>query len=214
LHVTLSGETVPAPSELAPDCRLPNVDALAARAFAGRLPLAAIAAEIERQYDRFEAMTGRRPDFVDGHQHVHVLPGIRRLFLAAARRRAPDAWIRTCEESAATIWRRAAFRWTALRSSLLSRGLSAQAERIGLRTNLGFAGLYDFRARPDYGALFGRWLVGSGVRPLIICHPSRPDAADPIGAARVEEYRFLASSQAAALLAQAGLSLEGPAHDR
>jgi len=148
-------------SALAPEGRLPHVDALTARAFAGRLPRDAIAAEIERQYDRFEALIGRPPAFVDGHQHVHVLPGIRGIFLDIARRRAPGAWIRTCEESLAKIRRRGIFRWTAIRSSLLSRGLSARAAGLGLATNHGFAGLYDFHAGRDYG---DRLEVMSGLR--------------------------------------------------
>ena len=37
-----------------------------------------IRAEIGRQLDRFETALGFPPDHIDGHQHVHVLPGIRR----------------------------------------------------------------------------------------------------------------------------------------
>jgi predicted glycoside hydrolase/deacetylase ChbG (UPF0249 family) len=193
LHLTLSGSEIEIRSDFAPGGRLPSADALAARAFAGRLPRAAIAREIERQYDRFEDLAGAAPAFVDGPQHVHVLPGIRPVFLDAARRRAPGAWIRTCEERASVIWERGAFRWLALRSALLSRGLSAAAARAGLRTNRGFAGLYDFKARCDYGRLFERWQVSPGEAPLLICHPALLDRSDPIGAARAREYDFLKS---------------------
>ena len=209
LHVTLSGERTPLRSDLAPAGKLPHVDALTARAFAGRLPLDAVSAEIERQYDRFEALVGRVPDFVDGHQHVHVLPGIRRRFLAIARRRAPAAWIRSCEERPAAIWRRGVFCWTALRSSLLSRGLSEQAAGLGLATNRGFAGLYRFGAGRDYGRLFERWLREPGRRHLIICHPAERDPADPIGEARAGEYRFLREADLGQLLAKFGLCLAG-----
>ena len=137
LHVTLSGEPTPVRSALAPDGKLPHVDALTARAFAGRLPLDAISAEIERQCDRFEDLMGRTPAFIDGHQHVHVLPGIRGRFLRIARRRAPGAWIRTCEERLSAIRRRGIFRWTAARSSLLSRGLSVQAGKARARRQPG-----------------------------------------------------------------------------
>jgi len=209
LHVTLSGEQVPVRSALAPEGRLPHVDALTARAFAGRLPRDAIAAEIERQYDRFEQLMGRPPAFVDGHQHVHVLPVIRGIFLEIAHRRAPPAWVRTCEESLAKIRRRGIFRWTAIRSALLSRGLSARAAGLGLATNRGFAGLYDFRAGRDYGQLFARWLSEPGPDHLVICHPARPDPADPLGEARANEYHFLRDGDLDGLLAASGLRMGG-----
>ena len=31
--------------------------------------------EIESQLEKFEQLTGRIPVSVDGHQHVHVIPG-------------------------------------------------------------------------------------------------------------------------------------------
>jgi chitin disaccharide deacetylase len=207
LHVVLSGEPTPLKSALAPAGRLPHVDALTARAFLGRLPLAAIEAEIERQYDRFEELAGRPPDFVDGHQHVHVLPRIRGLFLRIARRRAPGAWLRTCEDRLGAIRRRGVYRWKAARSAFLSRGLSAQAAGLGLGTNHGFAGLYDFRARRDYGRLFGRWLAAPGRAHLIICHPAAPDPADELGEARAREYAFLRDGEIEGLIAAAGLEL-------
>jgi len=207
LHVVLSSEPTPLISALAPAGRLPHVDALTARAFAGRLPLAAVEAEIERQYDRFEALAGRPPAFVDGHQHVHMLPGIRGLFLRIAQRRAPGAWIRTCEDRLSAIRRRGVYRWKATRSALLSRGLSAEAAKLGLASNQGFAGLYDFRGRRDYGRLFGRWLAAPGPAHLIICHPAAPDPADELGEARAREYAFLRDSDLQGLVAAAGLRL-------
>jgi predicted glycoside hydrolase/deacetylase ChbG (UPF0249 family) len=207
LHVTLSGGATSFRSALAPAGHLPSADALALRAFAGRLPRAAITDEIERQFDRFEDLAGRAPAFVDGHQHVHVLPIVRTLFLAAIRRRAPAAWVRSCEEDLAAIRRRGPYRWRAWRSSLLSRGFGAAARRAGLRANRGFAGLYDFRSGANYGALFERWLIAPGEAPLLICHPARADPADPIGAARTREYDFLKSRCLEELLAPAGLHL-------
>ena len=207
LHVTLCEALTPLRSALAPSGRLPHIDSLTARAFTGRLPVAAIAAEIERQYDRFEDLVGRAPAFVDAHQHAHILPGIRRLYLAAAARRAPNAWVRTCEEDIATIWRRGAFRWIAARSALLSRGLAAQAGRLGLRTNRGFAGLYDWDSHPDLERLFGRWLLAPGAAPLIICHPARLDRADRSGGARAREYAFLRDGPVEQMVAAAGLRL-------
>src|SRR5206468_3833869 len=60
-----------------PSGKLPALGALVRSALLGRLPLMEIAAEIARQVDAFAQHFDRLPDHVDGHQHVHALPGIR-----------------------------------------------------------------------------------------------------------------------------------------
>lgn len=66
------------------------------QSLSGQLDLAGIQQALERQLDRFEQLTGRAPDFVDGHQHVQIFPGIRRLVLSTIRQRYPQQrpWIR------------------------------------------------------------------------------------------------------------------------
>ncbi|MEA3004592.1 MAG: hypothetical protein QOH81_3380 [Sphingomonadales bacterium] len=215
LHLTLSGGgDALARSALAPEGRLPHVDRLTAAAFAGRLPLAAISAEIERQYDRFELLFDRAPDFVDAHQHSHMLPGIRRIFLDTAARRAPDAWVRTCEDRLQAIVGRGVYPWLAARSSLLSSGLARQAAAKGLQTNTSFAGLYNFRHKADYPAMFRRWLTSSASLHLLICHPAAAHAAGPVAASRARELDFLAAAPIDMLAAAAGLAWWTPREGR
>jgi predicted glycoside hydrolase/deacetylase ChbG (UPF0249 family) len=210
LHVTLSGGEATAPSTFAPSGRLPNIDRLTAAAFAGRIPRTAVAEEIERQFDRFEAMFGRSPDFVDAHQHSHVLPGIRTLFLDSISRRAPRSWVRTCEERLSAIVRRRASPWRAFRSSLLSRHLQQDAALRNLRTNHGFGGLYNLVGTQDYGELFPRWLVDPGDRHLVICHPGMPVRREtPFEGNRFREFAYLSSDRLPAALEDAGVTL-GP----
>ena len=59
-----------------------------------RLDPEIIYAELKVQLAAFNEMFGRAPDFVDGHQHVQLFPGVREPFLAAVREAAPDAWVR------------------------------------------------------------------------------------------------------------------------
>jgi predicted glycoside hydrolase/deacetylase ChbG (UPF0249 family) len=174
----------------------------------GRLPLAAIGAEWQCQWDRFVDATGHPPAFVDGHQHVHHLPGVRDIVLAAV---------------AAAPGRRVAVRNTgALRGPgaglkrLVIRhsggvALQAQLRRLGLPHNAVLLGAYDFRAH-DYRAHMRRWL--RAVPPegaLLFCHPGAADgdAGDPIAAARAREAAYLGSDDFAADLLAAGVSL-GP----
>ena len=61
---------------------MPSLSRLIMRAYAGRLDAAWVDAQLERQFDAFEAAFGRMPDYVDGHQHVHQLPVVRQRLLA------------------------------------------------------------------------------------------------------------------------------------
>jgi len=55
-----------------------------------------VRAAIERQFDRFEGLFGKPPDYVDGHLHVHQLPIIRDMLMDVLSRRylGPKIWLR------------------------------------------------------------------------------------------------------------------------
>lgn len=47
---------------------------------AGDVALSQVREELEAQLSRFRELLGRNPTHVDGHQHVHVLPGVCQVF--------------------------------------------------------------------------------------------------------------------------------------
>lgn len=200
LHLNLS-EGAPLSAALARHWpRLPALPALILRAHAGALPRDALRAEIDAQLDAFRAATGRAPDFVDGHQHVHHLPGVRQALLE--RLAAPTA-VRATGRVAGPGW--ALKRWLieATGGRALQRALAAR----GQRHNAVLVGAYDFAAT-DYGALVRRWLAALPERgTLLFCHPGEtdPTGGDPIGAARVRELAYLGSDAFARDLAAAGV---------
>ena len=53
----------------------------------GNLDVEALRREVHRQFARFDELFGAPPDFVDGHEHVHQFPLLRRLVLDTARER-------------------------------------------------------------------------------------------------------------------------------
>ena len=193
LHLVLTDET-PATlmPRLAPEGMLPAAGRLERLAWSRRLPLKEIANEIDAQFARFEEVIGRPPAFVDGHQHVHLLPKVRDLVIAATALRAPSAWLRSCEDKLARILSRP-FALKSTLNALQSKGFARLAARAGLRCNDSFAGLYDFKA--DYEELFPRFLASPGQFHLVICHPglSTDSAPDPIADARSREAEALKS---------------------
>lgn len=205
LHLVLTDEVpLTGMRRLAPAGTLPRLHALE-RVGRRDLPLDEIAAEIDAQFAAFADAMGRPPAFVDGHQHAHALPGIRALVLAATRRHAPDAWLRTCEERPGAMLARP-WRGKALASAVHSRGLRRNAVGQGTGTNEGFAGHYGFAG--DYAAIFPAFLRRPGRRHLVMCHPGTDTrAGDAIAAARPVEAAALATLPLAELAAAQGLVL-------
>jgi predicted glycoside hydrolase/deacetylase ChbG (UPF0249 family) len=197
LHLNLTfGTPLGAMPSLAPEGAFPEPGAIIHRATARRLERAEIRAEIDRQLDRFEAEAGCPPDFVDGHHHVHVLPGIRDELLAAMRRRYPTGGplIRDPSDSLVRILRRRLAAGKALTAAWLAAGFRRAAEGAGFPTNRGFSGFSTFGAVP-YADEFDAFLVSPGPRHMIMCHPGLPDdelgESDTIRHRRPEEYALL-----------------------
>lgn len=213
LHVTL---TVGAPlgpmPRLAPGGELPRLGALAAAAVARRLPLDEIEAEIGRQIDAFCDAAGAAPAHVDGHQHVHVLPGVRAAFFAAlARRNLLAVPVRDSSDSPARIARRRAFSSKAIKVNALAAGFRGAAQKAGHALNQGFAGYSDFSPARYDARQFGSYLTAPGPRHLVMCHPGRVDDAlrrlDPVTEARERELAFFLSDEFVDLLAARGARL-------
>src|SRR3712207_8054014 len=88
LHLTLSlGRPLGAMRQFAPGGVFPPFADVLRKSFLRKLPADEIRQQIDRQLSAFEAAFWRPPPFVDGHQHVHVLPGVREPLLAAIERR-------------------------------------------------------------------------------------------------------------------------------
>jgi predicted glycoside hydrolase/deacetylase ChbG (UPF0249 family) len=98
VHLTLVGErplTDPAAlgGLVTPDGRFPDAHpALVVRALTLRLDRSALLRELESQIEKVER-AGIRPSHLDGHQHVHLLPGIWPVVVELARRHG-IRWVR------------------------------------------------------------------------------------------------------------------------
>lgn len=203
LHLTLTGGLTPL---TAPRLAFAEgIGSLLVRSHLGRLDRQAIAAEVAAQMAAFRSAFGRAPDFVDGHQHAHLLPGIRDLVVALVEREAPGAWIRQCSGP-----RGAGEGLKGRVIAGLSRGLKRLAGRHGIPTNPAFSGAYDF-AHGDFAALFPRFLEGLPDGSVVMVHPGAVDdalkAVDPVHGPRERERDYLLGPAFPAALAAAGFRL-------
>ena len=175
-------------------------------ALLGRVDRAAAAAELRAQIAAFRSAFGRPPDFVDGHQHVHLLPGISAGVLAVIKDAAPQAWVRQCGRASG-----APFDRKAVLLDLLSRRFRRHAAAAGVATNPAFAGTYQFRPQARFAELFPTFLDGLPDGGLIMCHPGLVDAelarCDALTTLREREYEFFRSEAYPAIMAAKNVAL-------
>ena len=214
LHFDLTlGPSLGRLPRLAPDGRLPALSRLLALALAGRIDAQEIRAELGRQLDAFEAEFGRLPDYVDGHQHVHMLPGIRDAVLdeMSARGLTGKIWLRDSTDRTAAILSRAVEARKALIVAMLGAGFARAARARGFALNRGFSGFSAFDPARPFARDVASYLRAPGPAHLVMCHPGHADAMlaglDPATGSREAELAFLLSDEFLAVLAGRGARL-------
>jgi predicted glycoside hydrolase/deacetylase ChbG (UPF0249 family) len=174
-----------------------------------QLDASAVRRELDRQMSVFMSVMGRPPSYIDGHQHVHLLPHVRGAVVDVARK--VGAYVRVTREP---IDRAMFARPAAVDSAYLSwsaRPLARLAARAGIRTNTGYRGTRSFREQEPYRDSFQRMIAGARSATIVCCHPGFVDdiliARDPIHAAREAEYAYLAGDEFPHDLSGVGLRL-------
>jgi len=212
LHTTLTEyKPLAEMPNLAPDGIFPSIGSLILKSHLRQLDRQEISNEIERQVEKFVETFGHKPHFIDGHQHAHILPGIREHILDHA---SSDCWVRQCTASVASILKMRIALPRTLLISMLSRRLKAQLSAQSIPHPAQFLGVNDFNVNEDFAALMDKWLYHAAKHDgnsLIMCHPGfdTKDIAihDPIRARRPQEYAYLLSEKFLNDLKKYGLSL-------
>ncbi|MFZ1106297.1 MAG: ChbG/HpnK family deacetylase [Hyphomicrobiaceae bacterium] len=221
LHLNLTlGAPLGAMPGFAPGGVFPKRNAVIARALLGLVQPREIKAEIERQLDAFERHLGFPPDHVDGHEHLHVLSGIRQcLFEVVARRYpGPRPLLRDPSDSRKAIAARGGPRGKALAVATLALRFAAGAQRRGIPTNQGFSGFSGFDVQVPYAQELEAALRQPGSRHIVMCHPGHADAdlaaLDPVVERRRMEYEALMrDSSLVERLWRPSRGLDGPSVD-
>lgn len=210
LHVTLTAPFKPLSEGFAPtrDGAFLPINEMMRLAMTRRLIDEPLVIEIATQVRAFLEIFGRLPDFLDGHQHVQLLPQVRNAFLKVASETAPNAWVRQCGRVRTG---RPLHDSKSLVLDVLSLGFKSQAARHGLSTNPAFAGAYAFTAKARFSRIFPRFLKGLPDGGLIMCHPGFVDdelkSLDSLTTLREHEFAFFNSDAYPEVLAAHGVEL-------
>lgn len=150
----------------------------------------ALRREIRRQLLRFEDLFARAPAYVDGHRHVHQLPGVAAILIEElGKRYGTGVAVRS------TVTRHIRGVRAQLVACLGSRTLRDLLRARGMNSNSDFAGVYDFSTRVPYERRMGDWLQSIEDGGLIMCHPERAASPEMRSAARCTEHAFLSSRE-------------------
>ncbi|QPC86452.1 ChbG/HpnK family deacetylase [Mesorhizobium sp. NBSH29] len=143
---------------------------------AGRLQRAAINRALSSQADIFVNLFGEGPDFIDGHQHCHVFPGVAKLVAPLAG----NAWLRIPVPS---TW---AQKWLNVRAggnkTVLIMIFALWARRLfraqRCQTNKDFSGFLRLDRPHDVARWLPRVIAQAGQDCVVMVHPG--DATDPL----------------------------------
>ena len=170
--------------------------------------------EIIRQIDAFARHYGSLPLFIDGHRHVHVLPGVRSALFDALVHYGDGyrPMLRDTYDQPWKIFARGIVPIKAMVIAFLAYGFESEATRRGYPTNQGFAGVGPFDPKRDFAADMRRFLRHKRPRGLVMVHPGLSPDPDLVGidgviATRPIEHDALMSDHFLDDLAKAGFHL-------
>lgn len=185
---------------------LPSLPRLIAQAHLRLLPLSQVRNEVHAQLAAFNRALGRPPAFIDGHQHVHHLPGLRRIILDMVEHVQPIPAMRS---TGRVLGPGADFKRRVIEGTG-GRALAGELAQRVIAHNPALLGAYDF-VEPNYQSLMRAWLAELPAEgALLFCHPGTHldgDPPDAIGAARERELAYLGSVGFAEDLAAANVTL-------
>ncbi|XP_037679546.1 LOW QUALITY PROTEIN: carbohydrate deacetylase [Choloepus didactylus] len=193
---------------------------------AGVVAMAQVREELEAQLSRFRELMGRKPTHVDGHQHVHVLPGVCQVFAETLQASGVSFTRLPLERGVGgCAWLEAAARAFACSVERDARAAVGPFSRHGLRWTDAFVGLSTCGrhmsprrvSRALARALEGVPL-GHALTAELMAHPGYPSEPPAGGCGegpdafscsweRLHELRVLTAPTLRARLAQDGVQL-------
>ncbi|MCX7115740.1 MAG: ChbG/HpnK family deacetylase [Gammaproteobacteria bacterium] len=173
----------------------PSLSHLFKLVYLGKLCPKSILSEFESQWAKFVEYTGRTPDFIDGHQHIHQYGVIRAVCIRLFERHAFKGICRVSSNGLNDLYSLRGFPKPAAMYMLGGARLRRALLRHEIKTNTSFEGFYPFKQAANYRHYFRQFLAHSQPGGIIMCHPGHAssDETDPLYPSRGAEYAYLMS---------------------
>lgn len=170
---------------------------LISRAYTTGLDPLAINAELHAQWDKFcVGMHQSTPDFIDGHQHIHQLPGIAAVLIAFCKKQPFwKGFVRQTYNGNTDWFCTQAFPKHQILALLGGMRFKKLLNNNNIPYNTSFAGITHFDNKKPFPQLFSAFLQKISDNGLIMCHPGNisQDKADPLYQQRHIELRYFQS---------------------
>jgi predicted glycoside hydrolase/deacetylase ChbG (UPF0249 family) len=162
---------------------------------------------LHHQLDLFEMHHGAPPHHVDGHQHVHQFPVIRKMLIQVLMERYKGAqmpWLRISKVPSAKMNLKAA-----VINAMGANALKQLAQEHHMPHSNFLTGIYDFSGDANaYTGLLSTCLENVPEGSVLMCHPGLPGGNDsPYAAARIWEQQVLQGQTFEELLDRLQLTL-------
>lgn len=143
-----------------------------------------IITKLKHQLELYQEAFNAKPNFIDGHQHVHILPKVRKAIVCALNEMDEDnkPWIRSIYPM---INERPSFKTILL--SLLSINFNALLQKEKIFSNKGFAGISSLSHKSNIRTQMRFWLKNLKEGGVLMCHPGTK-VKNPT---QLEQRRFL-----------------------
>lgn len=177
--------------------RFSGLPRLISKAYLGLLDVDIVMAEIQAQVDAFAQAMNVYPDFIDGHEHCHQLPIVRKGLLPIVSKIELQHPIFVRSTSAG--WRDCLSGYDFPKRQLISLlggiALKNELNQTKIATNSSFAGIYNLKKSQSYSYYFNSFLSNIQNGGLIMCHPGNPsmDPDDPQAGYRHYELNYFDS---------------------
>lgn len=174
---------------------MPSLSRLIRASYTGGVDLQALFRELDAQLHAFVQAMGRMPDYLDGHQHVHFLPGVR---LWLTRRRfhlvsSGTPWLRGAPVTALADGFNMKTKVAVV--ALIARGFDAEMAAAGFAVKGPLAGFYEWTLPRSFAATLRSLASRVPDGAVVMCHPGEVDdvlkSRDTLIAARPVEFQEL-----------------------
>lgn len=213
LHLTLTDHKPLTNMPLfCPNGKMPSINKLILLSFLRKLPLVEIETELHAQIEKFIAAYGKFPSHIDGHHHIHILPGIRDIVLNLYKAYNNFVPIRSCCNSIGNILLYSESKFKSLIINFLGKTLKRKLIKEKISTNRYFSGIYNFNLdKKSYGEMFKNFLKSLDDDNVIMCHPGLSDEIlskmERINIQREEELKYLLNEEFDSLLKEQSCKL-------